>query len=142
MSPTLIFYAVFCQVMLTFVLLYVMGRSRVASVNSGDIKIKDIALGQNAWSAQQTQFSNSYHSQFQLPVLFYVVCIFAQINGQVDMVMIALAWGFVVMRIIHAWIHVTTNNVRQRFYAFMAGLVLLVAMWVNLVVNLSMSGGN
>ncbi len=102
--------------------------------------VKDIALGQNAWPAHTTQFANSYSSQFQLPVLFYAACIFAQMNGQIDAVMVALAWGFVVSRILHAYIHVTTNNVGQRFNAFFAGFILLVAMWIVHAFNLATVG--
>ena len=140
MSDSLIFYPVLCQVCLTLGLLYALGKKRVGAVRRGEIKVKDIALGQNAWPASTTRFANTYNSQFQLPVLFYAVCIFAQMNGQPDRVMVALAWGFVVSRILHAYVHVTTNNVGQRFNAFFAGFILLAAMWGTLTFNLVTAG--
>jgi len=129
MSATTILYPVLVQVILTFILLYATGRTRVTSIRKGETRVKDIALGQNAWPSRPTQFANAYNNQFQLPVLFYTVVILSLMNGPVDRILVALAWGFVVMRLIHAWIYVTSNNVSQRFNAFVAGLVFLAAMW-------------
>jgi len=137
----MIFYPVFTQVVLTFVLLYVTGRVRLASIRRGEVRVKDIAIGQNAWPERATRFAKTYNSQFQLPVLFYAVSIFAQLYGAVDVVLIALAWGFVATRLAHAWIYVTANNVRQRFIAFVAGFVVLATMWGYLGVTLIMAGG-
>jgi len=141
MSSNLIFYPVFAQVVLTFVLLYATGRIRLASIRRGEVRVKDIAIGQNAWTERATRFANTYNSQFQLPVLFYAVSIFAQLNGAVDMGMIALAWAFVATRLAHAWIYVTANNVRQRFVAFVSGFAVLAVMWGYLGVTLLLAGG-
>ena len=141
MSDIMIFYPVFAQVVLTFVLLYVTGRVRIASIARGEVEVRDIACGQNAWPGRATRFANTYNSQFQLPVLFYAVSIFAQINDAVDVVLIALAWGFVATRLAHAWIYVTYNNLRQRFVAFVAGFAMLAVMWGYLGLTLVMTGG-
>jgi len=141
MSSNLIFYPVFAQVVLTFALLYATGRVRLASIRRGEVRVKDIAIGQNAWPERITRFANTYNSQFQLPVLFYAASIFAQINNAVDVVMIALAWGFVATRAVHAWIYVTANNVQQRFVAFVTGFAVLAAMWGYLGFTLLMAGG-
>jgi hypothetical protein len=140
LSSLLIFYPVLSQVVLTFVLLYATGRVRLASIRQGHTKIKDIALGQNAWPERATRFANTYNSQFQLPLLFYAVIIFAQIGGQVDRVMIVLAWGFVATRLAHAWIYVTSNNIRQRFLAFVAGFAVLAMMWAYLAFTVVRAG--
>jgi len=141
MSNIMIFYPVFAQVVLTFVLLYATGRVRLASIRRGEVRVEDIAMGQNAWPERATRFANTYNSQFQLPVLFYAASIFAQLNDAVDAGMIALAWGFVATRLAHAWIYVTANNVQQRFVAFVTGFTVLVAMWGYLGLTLLMAGG-
>jgi len=141
MSSILIFYPIFAQVFLTFILLYLTGRTRLALIRRKEVRVRDIAIGQNAWPERVTRIANSYNSQFQLPVLFYAVSIMAQITGQIDMVMIVLAWGFVTLRFIHAGIYVTTNNVSHRFYAFVAGFIVLVIMWVHFAYTLIQAGG-
>ena len=141
MSNSLIFYPVLGQVFLTFVILFSMGRNRVSSIRKGETKIKDVALGQSAWPQRVTQFSKSFNSQFQLPVLFFIACIFAQVNNQVDQIMVGLAWAFVISRTGHAWIHVTSNNVGKRFNAFTIGFFILATMWGYLTYKIIMAGG-
>ena len=41
-----------------------------------------------------------------------------------------LSWLFVISRLFHALIHVTTNNVSRRFFVFLAGAVILTLMWL------------
>ena len=67
----------FVMVALTFVLLVWMGAVRVAAVRRGEVRVRDIALGQSNWPPRVQQISNCYHNQFQLPVLYYVLTILA-----------------------------------------------------------------
>ena len=50
--------------------------------------------------------------------------------------MLALSWAFVVARLAHAAVHVTSNRLRFRFMTFVAGLVILMAMWALFLVQL------
>ncbi len=140
MSANAILFPVFVQVGLTLFLMHLTGKKRVESILKGETKIKDIALGQSAWPVQSTQVANSFHNQFQLPVLFYLACVLALITAQIDIVLLVLAWGFVILRLAHAYIHITSNQVVKRFRAFAAGFFVLVAMWVYLAVMLVMAG--
>ena len=141
MNNTLIFYPVFAQVVLTFVLLYATGRVRLASIRRGEVRVEDIAMGQNAWPERATRFANTYNNQFQLPVLFYIAAIYAQLNDAVNVILIVLAWVFVATRLVYSWIYVTANNVQQRFMAFVAGFAVLAAMWIYLGFTLMIAGG-
>ena len=40
-----------------------------------------------------------------------------------------MAWVFVALRLMHAAIHVTSNSVRYRGAAFIAGAIVLAVMW-------------
>jgi len=131
MNATQLLYPVFVQVALTFVLLFWMGRARLAALTNRELKVSDVSLGQRAWPAKVMQISNTYQNQFELPMLFFALVAFAMINPRnVDIVMIVLAWGFVVSRIAHAAIYTTSNAIRQRFSAFLIGGIFLLAMWV------------
>lgn len=130
MNATALLYPVFVQVALTFVLLFWMGRSRLAAVRNREVKVSQIALGQKAWPDRITQISNAYQNQFETPVLFYAVVAMALTHPRtVDIAMIALAWAFVATRIIHAGIYTTSNAIRWRFNAFLAGALILMIMW-------------
>ena len=69
MTIQMVLLPVFVQVALTFALLFWMASVRRGSVSRGETKIRDIALGQPNWPDQPTQISNSYNSQFQVPLL-------------------------------------------------------------------------
>lgn len=141
MSDVRLLYPVFAQVGLTFVLLMAMGRARARAARRGEVKIKDIALGQRAWPDRVTQISNAFHNQLELPLLFYVAVAFIMLTRTGDVVQLALAWLFVVLRLAHAWIHTTSNQVIRRFYVYLAGAVVLIAMWVILAVRVVLAAG-
>jgi hypothetical protein len=49
---------------------------------------------------------------------------------------VALAWLFVVSRLVHAYIHLTSNHVGRRFAAFAASALVLLIMWVIFAVRI------
>jgi len=129
MSVQIVLMPLFVQVALTFALLFWMAQARVKAVKRKQVKMADIALGQLNWPPRVQQISNSYHSQFQLPVLFYVLTGLAIVTHKADLLFIVLAWLFVLSRLLHAYIHTGTNYIPHRFRAFAAGVFILLAMW-------------
>jgi len=121
---------VFVQVGLTFFLLFWMGAVRLRALKGREVRLGDIALRQPAWPERPTQISNAYDNQFQLPVLFYALVPLALITRKADLLFVVLSWIFVATRLAHAAIHTTSNNVQQRFMAFLAGAVVLLIMWI------------
>ena len=136
MSIQAILLPLFVQVALTFALLFWMGFARVGAIKRKETKMTDIALGQSNWPSRVQQISNCYHNQFQLPVLFYVLTILVIMTRHADFVFVAMAWLFVLTRLLHAYIHTGSNFVRHRFNAFLLGAVILLAMWVIFAVRM------
>ncbi|MBS0246804.1 MAG: MAPEG family protein [Proteobacteria bacterium] len=136
MTIKMILLPVFVQVTLTLAVLIWMARSRVAAVKGKAVRVGDVALGQLNWPPRVQQISNNYHSQLQLPVLFYVLTVLAIITRQADLLFVVLAWLFVVSRLIHCYIHTTSNFMLYRFYAFATGMVILLAMWLIFAVKI------
>src|ERR1044072_8463214 len=130
MTIQMVLLPVFVQVALAFALLCWMARERTGSVARGETKIRDTALGQPAWPEQATKVSNCFNSQFQLPLLFYVLVILAWITKQADLLFVVMAWIFVILRLAHAYIHTTSNHVPTRFKIFAAGMLVLLVMWM------------
>ena len=62
--------------------------------------------------------SNNFKNLFELPVLFYATCIFLYVSGYVDTLYLVAAWWFFFFRIVHSYIHCTSNDVPQRFGAY------------------------
>src|SRR5690554_4017390 len=99
----------------------VLYRRRIPRIVRGEIAVRDIALDKGVWPADAQQASNAYSNQFELPVLFFVAGgLFLWLGaGWVEAV---ASWLFVASRVLHAYIHVTTNHVIRRFYAYAAGV--------------------
>jgi hypothetical protein len=129
MSAQMVLLPVFVLVGLTFVLLLWMAGLRTRSLTSGEVKCRDVALGQN-WPARATQIGNSFRNQFELPVLFYTLIALALPLRHADLVIVLLSWVFVITRFAHAGIFVTSNDVRQRSLAWFAGVLVLFVMWL------------
>lgn len=129
MSIQMILAPLFVQVALTFVIMFWMGALRVAAVRGGEVKARDIALREPNWPPQVLKIANAYHNQLELPVLFYVLTVLAIITRHADLMFVLLAWVFVVLRVLHAVVHVTDNFVPRRGLLFMAGAIVLAVMW-------------
>ena len=129
MSVASILLPVFVQVALTFVLLMRLGSARLRALSAGNTKVRDIALGENNWPADVTQVGNCFNNQFQLPLLFYVLVVLALFLRKADLLYVIMSWIFVISRIAHAGVHITSNNVNQRFAAYTVGMVVLLLMW-------------
>ncbi|HEX2556151.1 MAG TPA: MAPEG family protein [Microvirga sp.] len=120
---------VFVQVALTFALLVWTGRSRVAAVRSKEVRVGEVVLGQRAWPTRVQQVSNAYQNQLEIPVLFHVLVILAILTRKTDLLFVVLSWAFVASRLVHAFIHTTSNRLLWRFQAFLVGVGILALMW-------------
>ena len=130
MTVGMVLLPVFVQVGLSFALLFAMAIARTRAIQSGQTKLKDIALRQPNWPERPTQIANSFSNQFELPVLFYVLIALALPLRHADLAIVLLSWVFVLTRIIHAGIFVTSNDVRSRSLVWFAGAIVLLIMWI------------
>jgi hypothetical protein len=130
MSVQWVLLPVFVQVGLTFALLLGMAAHRTRALKGGDVKFRDIALGQQNWPTGATQLGNCFSNQFEVPVLFYVLIALALPLRHADLVIVLLSWVFVITRFAHAGIFVTSNNVQQRSLAWFASVLVVFAMWL------------
>ncbi len=74
--------------------------------------------------------SDNLKNLFELPVLFYAVCLYLYVTGGVDAVHVISAWVFVAFRILHSAVHCTINIVKLRFGVY---AIAAIALWVMVV---------
>jgi hypothetical protein len=74
--------------------------------------------------------SHNYSHLVEQPTLFYAVVGILAILGQVSAVAVALAWTYVVIRIAHSLVQVTTNRIALRFPLFLAATMALLGLAV------------
>lgn len=63
------------------------------------------------------------------PTLFYAGVAIALAIGAGGAALVATAWAYVAVRLVHSLIHVTVNRVLWRFRAFAVSWVVLLAFW-------------
>jgi len=129
MSVQFVLLPLFVLVVLTFLLGFRLAYLRVNSVRSGEVHPRDVALREPNWPASVRQIENAYHNQLELPLLFYVLTILALLTKHADLLFVLLAWVFVTLRVLHALIHVTDNNMSRRAMMFIASAIVLAVMW-------------
>jgi hypothetical protein len=121
----------FAMVALTFVIWATMGVRRTRAVATGATHLSRFAVrGLEGITPEARQVSDHFQNLFEMPVLFYVAVLIALHLGLTGPALPVLAWVFVVFRVLHAWVHLGRNEVRYRFYAFVASSVTLLLMWL------------
>ena len=130
MSVQTVLLPVLVQVALTFALLIAMVLARRQTLVSGETRIPDIALGEPNWPKRATQIGNCFGNQFELPVLFYVLIALALPLRHADLFIVLMSWVFVGTRLVHAGVFVTSNDFGRRSTIWIAGMLVLLAMWI------------
>lgn len=139
MNQTAIFWPMIAHAALVFAIYVLLGLRRRQAVAGGNAKVSQFR--ENRDEPSESLFvRNALENQFELPVLFYAVCLALQASGAVDALTLSLAWLFAVSRYAHTFIHVTSNRIRHRQPAFVVGFLAVIALWVLLAVNLLGAG--
>ena len=127
---------IFVQVLLVFILMIWMAKERQTAIRRGVVHPRDIALREPKWPPKAMQVANCFSNQFEIPVLFYVVTIVALITRQADILFVFLSWLFVILRYVHAFVHTTSNRVPRRGLVYGLGVLVVMALWVELALRL------
>ncbi|UDL91238.1 MAPEG family protein [Mesorhizobium sp. PAMC28654] len=135
MNQTTIFWPMLAQVLLVYIVYGVLGRRRYGAVKSGEAKVGQYKVRSTEPASSVTVASNLIN-QFELPVLFYVLCLTLHMTNGVNYLTLALMWIFVASRYFHAWVHLTSNNLLLRSRAFFLGAVVLALAWIWLALHL------
>ena len=126
----------YAMVGLTFVVFVRMYWLRFAQLHRDRIGAQDVATSvESARLLTDSRASDNFRNLFELPVLFYAAVFTAIITGLVTPVALALAWTFVVLRVLHSLVHCTYNKVIHRFLLYVAGALTLFALWAYLALQ-------
>jgi hypothetical protein len=136
MSLRFVLLPLFVEVLLTFALMLGMMYFRGSSLSRGETRFEDIAMREPNWPVRANQFAYAFGNQFELPVLFYVLTILSIVTRHADLLFVVLAWVFVILRIMQAGVHVTSNVVRWRGAFYGLGALVLLAMWLIFIVRI------
>jgi hypothetical protein len=130
MSDKFILYPIVALALLTFGVAIWLLKCRIAAVKQG-LSAAYFSLNRGSKLPDFLQQAEQHYlNLFEMPVLFYVVCILIFVTHTVGWVTLLLAWCYVLARAIHTYIHLTHNRVKSRRNAFLSSFVFLVMLWV------------
>lgn len=114
---------------LTFVVwlhMYVLRLNFIFSNKINSEKLKTPEVGGRLLPDQVNYPAYNFKNLFELPVVFYALCLLLYVTQAVDSTFVAAAWVFVAFRILHSLVHCTFNKIVLRFGLYM---VSALALW-------------
>ena len=131
MQPSLIFAPMGALAFLTFGVLGLIPIRRFRAGAAGQIVRDDFKFGESAKVPGHVSIPNrNYMNLLELPMLFYVASLMFYVTSKVDGLVLAVAWIYVALRIVHSIIHLTYNKVMHRLAPFALSNLVLVAYWM------------
>lgn len=84
------------------------------------------------------QVADNYNHLHEQPVIFYALALYSHLVGVETALTIALAWGYVALRVAHSLWQATVNFIPVRFVLFaLSSLALIVIAALNLIALLA-----
>lgn len=123
------------MLMLMLLVIFLFGLLAVRKVRAKNAKLVDLkktALDNSAWNDEVVVVSNNIANQFETPILFYALCLLVMQLGVSDTLFISLAWLYVGLRYLHAYVHISSNYIPVRMKIFVASLIVLVVIMIRL----------
>ncbi len=109
---------------------------RLGEMRTKGIDPQALARARDAAGLERSAAADNFRNLFEVPVLFYVLCIALVLNGGSTPAYVRAAWAYVALRAVHSLIHVTYNRVVHRFLVYVTSTLLLFGMWAAFVADL------
>jgi hypothetical protein len=134
MKPQAIFQPMSVLALWTLLVLGMTGFRRVWAVRQRRVRPGAFRLGEAAdVPADVTVVNRNFMNLLEAPVLFYVVSLAFYVSHATTPRVLALAWIYVALRLLHSLIHLSWNHIVSRLIAFTASNVVLFSLWIALI---------
>ncbi|EQA44474.1 MAPEG family protein [Leptospira broomii serovar Hurstbridge str. 5399] len=130
MQNHLILFPVGALGFLTFFVVLLIPIRRFKAAFSGKVTAEDFKYGESKRVPPWVSIPNrNYMNLLEAPMLFYVICTILYVANSVNLTNLVLAWVYVILRILHSFVHLTFNHIFCRLGLFAASNFVLAAMW-------------
>mgnify|MGYP001303445456 FL=1 len=105
---------------------------------SKDVKLSQFRIYEGEFPDRLRSARQHYQNMFEIPILFYLLCLLNIFFNNYTQFDIILAWGFVMFRIIHFFVRIQNQkniNIFPRTLVFIISLILLSIGWINFIIN-------
>jgi len=103
----------------------------INSTLTGKVHIKQFRIYDGVFPKHFQSARQHYKNMFEIPILFYILCILLIINNNYTQFDVIVAWGFVLFRVLHSLARIPNRDVNLRFGLFLGGFIMLVIGWIN-----------
>lgn len=129
-------WALVAQVGLVAIVWVRMYVTRIGEMKARRISPQSVSTSVKAAGAfQDVSPADNFRNLFEVPVLFFAICLLLLLTGLTDTLQATLAWVYVGLRTLHSFIHLTYNRVKHRFLAYSASTVCVFLMWAVFAVS-------
>ncbi len=124
----------------TMLVLLLVPITRFRAGAQGHVNFEDFRYGESERVPDGVRLPNrNFMNLLEVPVLFYIGSVVAFLTGQVDALVMSLAWIYVGLRLGHSLIHLSYNNVLHRLVFFAASNVVISVMLMVLLYRLAVA---
>jgi len=131
MQAAEIFGPFFAMILLTLTVWIVMYVRRIRYSMANRIHAQRLGTPEKAVKEfpEEVQYpAYNLSNLLELPIIFYALCLYLFVTGNVDALYVIAAWSYVGLRAVHSAIQCTTNIVMRRFAIYMASSLVLWSM--------------
>jgi hypothetical protein len=129
MKGTAIFLPMLATMTLTALVWFYMYARRIPAMRKAGVSVQSYTTPDTMSEllpAEVNFSANNFKNLFEVPTLYYALCLYLFVTGNVDATYVGAAWLFFIFRTLHSVVHCTVNIVILRFYLYAAAAL---SMW-------------
>ena len=103
-----------------------------------DIRLSQFRIYEGEFPDRLRAARQQYQNMFEIPIIFYLLCLLNIYFNNYNQFDIVMAWGFVIFRMIHFVIRLQNQkniNIIPRTFIFIISLIFLTIGWVSFVIK-------
>jgi hypothetical protein len=136
MTPSPLLGPVVALVAWSLIVLFILAFIRFRAVKRAGLKVDPSRGGrgqdlEGVLGPRDNWPAHNYAHLMEQPTLFYALVLALVLMGFDHPINVAMAWGYVAIRVVHSLVQIFINDLRLRFPLFLLGSLLLVAMTIH-----------
>ena len=128
MNPEAIFLPMLATMTLTAIVWFYMYARRIPAMRRARVSVQTYTTPDRVTEhlpEDVNYAANNLKNLFEVPILFYGLCLYLFVSGNVDAAYVVAAWLFFLLRAFHSIVHCTRNVVILRFYLYASSTLAL-----------------
>ena len=128
----------FALVALVFIVWLVLFVQRFGHIKRNPPRKEDFDTGEAAmrYFGPVEMPANNLRNLFEMPVLFFALVPLLMITHHANHLQVLLAWIYVVLRVLHSFIHIVVRRVQTRFMVYLLSCIVLSVMWIGFAIDI------